>query len=84
MSGLIRILSPAQSAHKAQALRKNEEWKAMMDAFENDYLQNMHRDMVEVYNLDLMEWERAMGNLTGMVSHHIGCIFSLLTLTLDL
>jgi len=26
----------AQSAHKAQALRKNEEWKAMMDAFEND------------------------------------------------
>jgi len=26
----------AQSAHKAQALRKNEEWKAMMNAFEND------------------------------------------------
>ena len=26
----------AQSAHKAQAMRKNEEWKAMMDAFEND------------------------------------------------
>ena len=26
----------AQSAHKAQALRKNEEWKAMMDAFENN------------------------------------------------
>lgn len=26
----------AQSAHKAQALRKNEEWNAMMDAFEND------------------------------------------------
>ena len=25
----------AQSAHKAQAMRKNEEWKAMMDAFEN-------------------------------------------------
>ena len=26
----------AQSAHKAQALRKNEEWNAMMTAFEND------------------------------------------------
>lgn len=26
----------AQSAFKAQALRKNEEWMAMMDAFEND------------------------------------------------
>ena len=26
----------AQSAHKAQAMRKNEEWKAMLDAFEND------------------------------------------------
>ena len=26
----------AQSAHKAQALRKNEEWKAMIDAFENN------------------------------------------------
>ena len=26
----------AQSAHRAQALRKNEEWRAMMDAFEND------------------------------------------------
>jgi len=26
----------AQSAHKAQAMRKNEEWKAMMNAFEND------------------------------------------------
>ena len=26
----------AQSAHKAQALRKNEEWMAMMDAFENN------------------------------------------------
>ena len=26
----------AQSAHKAQALRKHEEWKAMMDAFENN------------------------------------------------
>ena len=25
----------AQSAHKAQAMRKNEEWNAMMDAFEN-------------------------------------------------
>ena len=29
------IDSLAQSAHKAQAIRKNEEWKAMMDAFEN-------------------------------------------------
>jgi len=26
----------AQSAHKAQAVRKHEEWKAMMDAFENN------------------------------------------------
>tara|TARA_R100000458_G_C8257835_1_gene233729 strand:- start:1349 stop:1606 length:258 start_codon:yes stop_codon:yes gene_type:complete len=26
----------AQSAHKAVADRKNEEWKAMVDAFEND------------------------------------------------
>ena len=26
----------AQSAHKAQAMRKNEEWNAMIDAFEND------------------------------------------------
>ena len=26
----------AQSAHKAQAMRKNEEWKAMMEAFENN------------------------------------------------
>ena len=26
----------AQSAFKAQAIRKNEEWKAMMDAFENN------------------------------------------------
>ena len=26
----------AQSAHKAQAMRKHEEWKAMMYAFEND------------------------------------------------
>jgi hypothetical protein len=25
----------AQSAHKQQAFRKNEEWKAMMDALEN-------------------------------------------------
>jgi hypothetical protein len=25
----------AQSAHKAQAMRKHEEWNAMMDAFEN-------------------------------------------------
>ena len=30
------IDSVAQSAHKAQALRKHEEWKAMMDAFENN------------------------------------------------
>ena len=30
------IDSLAQSAHKAQAVRKNEEWKAMMDAFENN------------------------------------------------
>ena len=30
------IDSLAQSAHKAQALRKHEEWKAMMEAFEND------------------------------------------------
>ena len=29
------IDSLAQSAHKTQALRKHEEWKAMMDAFEN-------------------------------------------------
>lgn len=29
------IDSLAQSAHKAQAMRKNEEWKAMVDAFEN-------------------------------------------------
>lgn len=29
------IDSLAQSAHKAQAMRKHEEWKAMMDAFEN-------------------------------------------------
>jgi len=29
------IDSLAQSAHKTQAMRKNEEWKAMMDAFEN-------------------------------------------------
>ncbi len=28
------IDSLAQSAHKAQAMRKHEEWKAMMDAFE--------------------------------------------------
>ena len=26
----------AQSAHKAQAMRKNEEWNAMMTAFENN------------------------------------------------
>ena len=30
------IDSLAQSAHKAQAMRKHEEWKAMMEAFEND------------------------------------------------
>lgn len=30
------IDSLAQSAHKAQAMRKHEEWKAMMDAFENN------------------------------------------------
>ena len=30
------IDSLAQSAHKAQAMRKNEEWKAMMSAFENE------------------------------------------------
>jgi hypothetical protein len=30
------IDSLAQSAHKAQALRKHEEWKAMMDLFESD------------------------------------------------
>ena len=30
------IDSLAQSAHKAQAVRKHEEWKAMMDAFENN------------------------------------------------
>lgn len=29
------IDSLAQSAHKAQAMRKHEEWQAMMDAFEN-------------------------------------------------
>ena len=29
------IDSLAQNAHKAQALRKHEEWQAMMDAFEN-------------------------------------------------
>ena len=29
------IDSLAQSAHKSQALRKHEEWQAMMDAFEN-------------------------------------------------
>jgi hypothetical protein len=31
------IHSLAQSAHKAQAIRKNEMWKAMMDAFENHF-----------------------------------------------
>ena len=30
------IDSLAQSAHRAQALRKNEEWKYMVQAFEND------------------------------------------------
>ena len=30
------IDSLAQSAHKAQAMRKHEEWKAMMDLFESD------------------------------------------------
>ena len=30
------IDSLAQSAHKAQAMRKHEEWRAMMDMFEND------------------------------------------------
>jgi hypothetical protein len=30
------IDSSLKSAHKAQAMRKNEEWKAMMDAFENE------------------------------------------------
>ena len=30
------IDSLAQSAHKAQAMRKHEEWKAMMEAFENN------------------------------------------------
>ena len=29
------IDSLAQSAFKSQAIRKNEEWQAMMDAFEN-------------------------------------------------
>ena len=30
------IDSLAQSAHKAQAMRKNEEWNAMINAFEDD------------------------------------------------
>lgn len=30
------IDSLAQSAHKAQAMRRNDEWKAMMNAFENE------------------------------------------------